>query len=57
MLLFDDDLQFRQETTALFLQAQAWMGLGRRATAKHLLLQVLKRDPNQALAADLLTNL
>ena len=30
MLLFDDDLQFRQETTALFLQAQAQLGLGQQ---------------------------
>jgi len=53
MLLFDDDLQARQETTALFLQAQAWLGLGRRPMAKRLLAQVLKDDPNHALAADL----
>jgi len=33
MLLFDDDLQFRQETTALFLQAQAQLGLGTKAMA------------------------
>ncbi len=52
MLLFDDDLQFRQETTALFLQAQAWFGLGSKARAKRLLLKVLRRDPNHALAAD-----
>ena len=54
MLLFDDDLQFRQETTALFLQAQAHLGLGRRAKATALLRTVLRRDPNHALAADLL---
>jgi tetratricopeptide (TPR) repeat protein len=53
MLLFDDDLPFRQETTALFLQAQAHLGLGRRAKAEALLRTVLKRDPNHALAADL----
>ena len=34
MLLFDDDLQFRQETTALFLQAQAHLGLGRKTKAQ-----------------------
>ena len=34
MLLFDDDLQFRQETTALFLQAQAQLGLGRTARGR-----------------------
>jgi len=54
MLLFDDDLQFRQETTALLLKAQAHLGLGRRAKAKALLKWVLQRDPNHALAADLL---
>ena len=53
MLLFDDDLQFRQETTALFLQAQSQLGLGRKAAAKSLLQTVLRRDPNHALAADL----
>jgi hypothetical protein len=52
MLLFDDDLQFRQETTALFLRAQAGLGLGRKSQAKRLLQQVLRRDPNHALAAD-----
>ena len=52
MLLFDDDLQFRQETTALFLQAQARLGLGQKAEANKLLSTVLKRDPNHALAAD-----
>lgn len=53
MLLFDDDLQFRQETTALFLQAQAQLGLGRKAKAASLLEMILRRDPNHALAADL----
>jgi tetratricopeptide (TPR) repeat protein len=53
MLLFDDDLQFRQETTALFLQAQAQFGLGRPTKARTLLKTILKRDPNHALASDL----
>ena len=57
MLLFEDDLQFRQETTALFLQAQAHLGLGRTSQAKSLLRLVLKRDPNHALAADLIAGL
>ena len=52
MLLFDDDLQFRQETIALFLQAQARLGLGQKPHATELLSAVLKRDPNHALAAD-----
>jgi hypothetical protein len=54
LLLFDDDLQCRQETTALFLRAQALLGLGRRAQAQRTLRAVLRRDPNHALAADLL---
>jgi len=54
MLLFDDDLQCRQKTTALFLQAQAHLGLGHKASAKSLLRTVLRRDPNHALAADFL---
>jgi tetratricopeptide (TPR) repeat protein len=57
MLLFDDDLQFRQETTALFLQAQAQLGLREKTRANALLHVVLRRDPNHALAADLLREL
>ena len=53
MLLFDDDLQHRQATTALFLQAQARLGLGQKVPAKKLFQQVLQRDPNHALANDL----
>lgn len=54
MLLFDDDLTFRQQTSALLLQAQARLGLGQTEAARRLLEQVLKRDPHHALAADLL---
>jgi len=57
MLLFDDDLQFRQETTALFMQAQAQLGLGKTKAARSLLQTTLRRDPNHALAADLLAGL
>jgi tetratricopeptide (TPR) repeat protein len=57
MLLFDEDLQFRQATTALFLQAQAYLGLARNSKAKSLLQSVLRRDPNHALAADFLREL
>ena len=53
ILLFDDDLQARQLTTALFIEAQARLGLGQKARATALLRTVLKRDPNHALAADL----
>jgi tetratricopeptide (TPR) repeat protein len=54
MLLFDDDLQFRRETTAIFLQAQARFGLGEKTTAKSLLQKILRRDPNHAAAMDFL---
>lgn len=53
MLLFDDDLQARQTTTARFLRAQACAGLGRIKQARALLADVLRRDPAHALAADL----
>ncbi|MGA2271876.1 MAG: DUF5107 domain-containing protein [Bryobacteraceae bacterium] len=53
MLLFEDDLQARQTTAALFLEAQARLGLGQRAAARKLLRKVLARDPSHALAADL----
>jgi tetratricopeptide (TPR) repeat protein len=53
MLLFDDDLQFRQKTAALFLEAQALRGLGHDAKAKSLVSLVLRRDPNHGAAADL----
>ncbi|WP_343205573.1 DUF5107 domain-containing protein [Opitutus sp. ER46] len=52
MLLFEDDLTQRQQTTALFLEAQAELGLGHRATARRLLRGVLRRDPSHGLAAD-----
>ncbi len=53
LLLFDEDLQERQITTARFLRAQAFHGLGRSDTARELLREVLSRDPNHALARDL----
>jgi tetratricopeptide (TPR) repeat protein len=57
MLLFDDDLQLREETRSMFLRAQAWLGLGRTQKARALLEKVLRRDPNHALAADLMAEL
>lgn len=54
MLLFEDDLKYRQQTTALFLQAEAHLGLGNKSRARALLRTVLKRDPNHAMAADLM---
>jgi Tfp pilus assembly protein PilF len=57
VLLFADDLQGRQETTALFMLAQAELGLGNTAEASALVEEVLDRDPNHALAADLRSTL
>ncbi len=54
MLLFDEDLQARQVTTAKFLEAQARLGLGETSAARRLLREVLRRDPSHAAAADLL---
>jgi len=54
MLLFNDDPQARQLTSALFLEAQARLGLGQIVAAKKLLRAILRRDPNHSLAADLL---
>ena len=54
MLLFEDDLAGRQQTTALLLQAQAHLGLGNRPAARLLLAGIIQRDPNHALAEDLL---
>ena len=52
MLLFDEDIQARQITASLFLQAQAQLGLGHPGRARRLLEKVLARDPSHALAAD-----
>jgi tetratricopeptide (TPR) repeat protein len=57
MLLFEDDQQRRQETTAIFLQAQARLGLGQKQRARALLQATLRRDPGHALAADLLAGM
>ena len=54
MLLFEDDLTRRQQTTALFFQAQAALGLGLKSKAKQLVAKVLARDPSHAGAADLM---
>ncbi|MBX7171037.1 MAG: DUF5107 domain-containing protein [Pyrinomonadaceae bacterium] len=54
MLLFDDDINKRQETKALFLQAQAYFGLGKIKKAEKLIEQVLKNDPNHQLALTIL---
>ncbi|MEX0324948.1 MAG: tetratricopeptide repeat protein, partial [Puniceicoccaceae bacterium] len=53
MLLFEEDIQERQVTTARFMQAQAQMGLGHIEEANQLLDDVLARDPNHPLVIDL----
>jgi tetratricopeptide (TPR) repeat protein len=55
MLLFEDNLQERQTTLALFLEAQARLGLGQQPRGLRLLREVLRRDPAHAPAADLLS--
>jgi tetratricopeptide (TPR) repeat protein len=54
MLLFEDDLQGRNTVTALFLEAQAWLGLGDAAKAQELLARVRSLDPSHSMAVDLL---
>ena len=54
MLLFNDDIQYLQETNAMFLEAQAHLGLGHKALAINLFQSVLRRDPSHALALDFL---
>ncbi|MEO7717326.1 MAG: DUF5107 domain-containing protein, partial [Capsulimonas sp.] len=57
MLLFDDDIQKRQETAARFLQAQALAGLGEADHARKLLAAILESDPSHALAAEMLRSI
>jgi hypothetical protein len=54
MLLFNDDLAKRNSTTALFLEAQASMGLGYTKRGHRLLNRVLDLDPSHTYASDLL---
>jgi tetratricopeptide (TPR) repeat protein len=53
MLLFDDDLQMRQENTARFMRAQAAIGLGQKEVGVKLLGEVLQIDPNHSMAIEL----
>ena len=55
-LLFDN-MQRRQETTALLIEAQAELGLEDESRATILLQTVLDRDPARALASDLLAEI
>jgi len=54
MLIFETDLQKRQEIHAAFLAAQATLGKSDRKAAVIQLTKLLGDDPNHALAADLL---
>ncbi|HVU34673.1 MAG TPA: DUF5107 domain-containing protein, partial [Opitutaceae bacterium] len=54
LLLFNDDLQARQTTTALFLEAQSELGLGRKDRARSLFAEVLRREPSHFGAHELL---
>ena len=57
MLLFNEDLVWRNRVDALFLRAQACAGLNRKAESEMLLREVLRLDGNHAGAADLLGQL
>jgi tetratricopeptide (TPR) repeat protein len=57
MLLFEDDLQKRQEVGAHVMLAQARLGLGDPGGARRHLAEALRRDPSHAVAGDLLREL
>jgi tetratricopeptide (TPR) repeat protein len=57
MMLFEDDLATRQQINAMLLEAQAQIGFEEHDLAKHLLREILRRDPSHLLAADLLRNI
>src|SRR5581483_12458975 len=57
MLLFDEDLKERQKITALFLHAQAQLGLGHVRAARRLLEEVLEKDHGHTGAIDLLASM
>jgi tetratricopeptide (TPR) repeat protein len=53
MLLFEEDLEERQNITVLFLKAQALLGFGRAEEGRELLEEVLALDHNHTGALDL----
>ena len=57
MLLFEEDLSLRNAADALYLRAQALLGLEQPGEAERLLREVLVRDANHTGAADLLSEL
>ena len=54
MLLFNEDLAGRNRIQALFLEAQALLGLGHPAQAQVKLDEVLSLDPSHAAAVELI---
>lgn len=54
MLLFEDDLDVRQQMLVRLLRAQVAFGEGQSETSKQILLGLLQEDANYARAADLL---
>lgn len=54
MLLFREDVVWRNLIEAQFLRAQAFLGLDRKSEALALLHSVLEMDHNHIRAADLL---
>jgi hypothetical protein len=57
MLLFEDDLAKRNRITALFLEAQACIGLSYANRGHRLLDRVLELDPSHTHAWDLVSEL
>ena len=57
MLIFEDDIQKRQEISSHIMLAQVAMARGRLAEAEEWLLGVRRIDPNHGTAADLLAEL
>lgn len=53
LLLFDEDLYERQQINASFLQAQAYIGLGKLEKGLELLSKILTKDPSHSGAIDL----
>jgi hypothetical protein len=57
MLLFEEDLQARQDISVCFLKAQALLGLGKIEEGRALLQQVYQLDHAHTGAIDLLQSL
>ena len=57
MLLFNDDPQRRSRIAALFLEAQASIGLGFERRGRRLIDKVLEGEPSHPIAADMMAEL